>query len=377
MFTSTIAVILISILTITLVFKQLLLQILNTQPIKFKLILLASDVSLLLSGIYFYLIVTIRIFYAPFFLLISGFVYYTFGALSLLYILMKFDNYKSTKTFKFLIASSVIMLISNILYNSQDYILRLDLVYLGSTYYKTTILHLTQIMFNIIFSFIGLNLIRKLQINIRASESNADDNTFTWLKIHFIYLIGVCCVFTIINILKANMDTFPDSFHRINFSLLLMVILAVATTYGCIRQAPVKAGDIDLSEEQDLINDISASELVFYQNIVTQLRSQIEKSKLYLDPDLRLSSLANKVNLPGYQISKSINVILDKNFNEYINDFRIDDAKTKLISQEFKNITILAVALESGFNSKSSFNLQFKKRTSLTPVQFRSQNSLN
>ena len=368
MFTSTIAVILISILTITLVFKQLLLQILNTQPIKFKLILLASDLSLLLTGIYFYLIVTIRIFYAPSFLLISGFVYYAFGALSLLYILMQFEDFKKVKTFKFLIVSTIIMTISNILYNSPNYILRLDLVYLGSTYYKTTILHLTQTMFNIIFSLIGLNLIGRLQVN---------ENTFTWLKIHFIYLIVVSCLFTTISMIKDHIDSFPNSFHQINFSLFLILILAVATTYGCIKQAPVKAVELNLDDSPNIVSDISASELVFYQNIVTQLRSQIEKSKLYLDPDLRLSSLANKVDLPSYQISKSINIILDKNFNEYINDFRIDDAKTKLISQEFKNITILAIALESGFNSKSSFNLQFKKRTSLTPAQFRSQNSLN
>jgi AraC-like DNA-binding protein len=69
-----------------------------------------------------------------------------------------------------------------------------------------------------------------------------------------------------------------------------------------------------------------------------------------------------------------INDLTGKNFFEFINHYRIEEAKRMLTNPKDKKITVLEVMYQSGFNSKSSFNTLFKKQTGLTPVEFKKAN---
>ena len=97
----------------------------------------------------------------------------------------------------------------------------------------------------------------------------------------------------------------------------------------------------------------------------------MEEDKLFTDNDLNLQLLARKLAISPYYLSQIINVKLHKNFFDFINRYRIDEAKKILSQPKNDHYTILSIAYEVGFNNKTSFNAAFKKHTSRTPSQFR------
>lgn len=103
----------------------------------------------------------------------------------------------------------------------------------------------------------------------------------------------------------------------------------------------------------------------------SKIDALIINKKLYLKPTLSLKDLAAKLNISEGYISQLINSNSSLNFNDYINSLRVNDAKEMLVDNEYINYTILAIGLESGFNSKSSFYTAFKKFTGKTPVDYK------
>ncbi|MEM6515533.1 MAG: AraC family transcriptional regulator [Bacteroidota bacterium] len=104
--------------------------------------------------------------------------------------------------------------------------------------------------------------------------------------------------------------------------------------------------------------------------IKTKLDAAIITHKLYLLPDLSLASLANSIETTSNNLSWYLNKNERKTFYEYINQFRIDAFVKKVEEEEYRNKTILAMALDSGFNSKSTFNKSFKQLVGETPGSF-------
>ena len=96
----------------------------------------------------------------------------------------------------------------------------------------------------------------------------------------------------------------------------------------------------------------------------------MQKEKPYLQPDLTLSDLAATLKTNTSILSLAINAGFGKNFNDFINEYRVEDFKAKMASKEFQHLTLLAVAFESGFNSKTTFNRAFKKFTNQNPSDF-------
>jgi AraC-like DNA-binding protein len=96
----------------------------------------------------------------------------------------------------------------------------------------------------------------------------------------------------------------------------------------------------------------------------------IEKEP-FLDPDLTLRQLAEQINLSPKELSALINHHMGKHFFDFINEYRIHKAMEILKDPAKKEVTILEILYEVGFNSKSSFSTAFKKHSELTPVQFR------
>lgn len=96
----------------------------------------------------------------------------------------------------------------------------------------------------------------------------------------------------------------------------------------------------------------------------------IKDEKLYLNPDLNLSLLSDKFDLSIDYISQLINEFTEDNFSNYINHLRIKHVKNLLKENEYHNYTIITIAMESGFNSKSAFYRAFKKETNISSNKF-------
>lgn len=98
-----------------------------------------------------------------------------------------------------------------------------------------------------------------------------------------------------------------------------------------------------------------------------QLEQLMSDEKPYLNPDLTLRDLAAQLDLPPNYLSQLLNEGFDKNFSEYVNSYRLEVFKGKVADQNNRHLTILALAYESGFNSKTVFNTFFKKTMGMTP----------
>jgi predicted permease len=101
------------------------------------------------------------------------------------------------------------------------------------------------------------------------------------------------------------------------------------------------------------------------------LRKAMEANRYYRDTELNLTSLAEKLGLTIHELSRIINVALKKNFNDFINEYRVTEVIRRMRDPAFGHITLLGIALESGFNSKSSFNRIFKQMTGKSPAEYK------
>ncbi len=125
--------------------------------------------------------------------------------------------------------------------------------------------------------------------------------------------------------------------------------------------------DPETKTQSDSKNLLNTKEL---QGFKTKLLSYFTEEKPYLDPQLSLTKVAEDIDIHPNKLSYLINEVMDVNFNEFINKFRLEHFKAISCNPKYKHITILGLAYDSGFNSKSVFNTYFKKATALTPSQW-------
>nr|WP_252738503.1 helix-turn-helix domain-containing protein [Saccharophagus degradans] len=101
----------------------------------------------------------------------------------------------------------------------------------------------------------------------------------------------------------------------------------------------------------------------------------MHEDKLYLESSLTLEVLAGKLSISPRTLSTVINRHYGCNFFEFINDFRIEDAKKRMVDPARSGATMLDIMYEVGFNSKATFNSFFKKHEGMTPREYRKKNT--
>lgn len=108
---------------------------------------------------------------------------------------------------------------------------------------------------------------------------------------------------------------------------------------------------------------------------VKRLFTVMENERPYIDGKLTLPKLAKRMSISSHHLSQILNERIKQNFFDFVNSYRIEEAKRKLVEPTTKHYSILGIAEEVGFNSKSAFNNAFKKYTNMTPTEFK--NSAN
>ncbi|MDB5152402.1 MAG: macrolide transporter ATP-binding/permease protein [Mucilaginibacter sp.] len=101
------------------------------------------------------------------------------------------------------------------------------------------------------------------------------------------------------------------------------------------------------------------------------LKKAVQAGLYYQDPELSLSSLAEKLELGPHELSRIINTVLKKSFNDFIGEYRVADVVQKMQDPAYDHITLLGIAFESGFNSQSTFNRIFKQMTGKSPREYK------
>ena len=107
--------------------------------------------------------------------------------------------------------------------------------------------------------------------------------------------------------------------------------------------------------------------------VFDRVKELITTEKLYKDPDLSLAILSKRLHVSPQKISMAINIKFQSNFNGFINQYRIQQARVLLREEEFCNYSIAFIAYEVGFNSLTSFNMAFKKEMNTTPSIYRKE----
>jgi AraC-like DNA-binding protein len=124
---------------------------------------------------------------------------------------------------------------------------------------------------------------------------------------------------------------------------------------------------VDIADRRYEKSGIDAAKLDEYE---AALAAFMKKSRIFLDPDLSLEGLATKMKMPKHHLTQLLNDRIKKNFYNYINEYRISEAVAQ-IEDRPKEVNILSLAFDCGFNSRSSFNNYFKKITGNTPSGYR------
>jgi AraC-like DNA-binding protein len=150
----------------------------------------------------------------------------------------------------------------------------------------------------------------------------------------------------------------PFLFHSTILTLTLFGMLWMALRTSAIYEEP--------KESMSNLQALAPDEL---EKLKSSLILELKNNRLFLDPDLRLSTLANAMRVPSYRVTQVIKQGFAKNFNDLVNELRVEEAKKLL--EENGRAKVLAVALESGFKSKSTFNDAFRRHTGMTPSQFK------
>ncbi|NQT26426.1 helix-turn-helix transcriptional regulator [candidate division KSB1 bacterium] len=107
------------------------------------------------------------------------------------------------------------------------------------------------------------------------------------------------------------------------------------------------------------------------KRVLQDLVGLMEKEKPFTDANLTLHELSEKLVISGHNLSEVINTQLKQNFFDFINHYRVEEVKKTLADPAKQHYTLLSIAYDAGFNSKSSFNSIFKKHTNMTPSQFK------
>ncbi len=146
-----------------------------------------------------------------------------------------------------------------------------------------------------------------------------------------------------------GLSSYYLQFALINYVIYIMAVNAINT--GTIKKTK-KAEAVDME-------------------VVALLEDSMQNKKLYLNPNLSTERLAEQLNIPNKELSNAINRHFNVNFYEYINSFRIEEAKQQLEQADNQSKNITDIFYEAGFNSKSVYNTLFKKKYQMTPSQYR------
>ena len=214
--------------------------------------------------------------------------------------------------------------------------------------------------------------IRKHKKQIQKFTSNNQGRDLVWLEYIIIQIFITSIVVVLVNIF----------FDYDKPGILVNGITVVAVyliSYFSLRQKeifPVKEGrekELEYLNKEENDAEPTKRKLISDEELISvkdQLEVIMQKNKPHLDSDLNLVKLADLLEITPHQLSYTINNGFQQNFFQYVNQHRVENAKQLLLDQSH-DYTILAIAFESGFNSKTSFNTTFKKLTGQTPTEFK------
>ena len=238
-------------------------------------------------------------------------------------------------------------------------------------YYIFLFITAISVPFYILWS---IRLLRKHRKNIADTFSSTEKLNLIWLR-NLIVILGITWI-VLVTILFVHhiLDLFSDDFCIHGLFLTLSVFIIVVGYFGLYQYAIFTSQDVMSTVENTEDNVKYSGSTLKEEDIQKYLKSlsdYMKTKKPFLNNQLTLHQLAEEVNILPHYLSRIINEYHHQNFFDFINIYRVDEFKNRIADPHFKNYTLLAIAFDCGFNSKSSFNRLFKKVTGFTPSEYK------
>jgi AraC-like DNA-binding protein len=230
----------------------------------------------------------------------------------------------------------------------------------------------------IAYSVATLAYLRRHQKRIRQSYSNTDRVNLTWL----LRLASAAAAIWVLAT-SLRLGAVGPRLRDAHVSLAIAVVV-YGIGYRGLRQTEIVA--YETAEEDD--RPISAAAAVpesstrrqerpaalstaEAERLERDLLALMTRERLWKDPDLTLADLASRLESTPHKISELLNARLRQTFYDFVNGYRVEDVQRRIASGETRTRTILNLAFDAGFASKSTFNQAFKTRTGQTPSAYK------
>ncbi|MEZ4897158.1 MAG: helix-turn-helix domain-containing protein [Saprospiraceae bacterium] len=218
------------------------------------------------------------------------------------------------------------------------------------------------------YFYLSLKLYRRYRHWALQQFSDQHIVSLSWFR-NFIYLMiaGIAFKLSMFGLdALFNWDFYQDWW----WNLGLVVIVFYTGIQGYAQAQPGKLS-FDLARRSVDADKVIGSEMALWK---AKIEASMEDQKHYLNPQLTLRELAAALHTNSSTLSAAINQNFDKNFNDFVNGYRIRAFLQQLEKPQNSDYTLLAIALDCGFNSKATFNRAFRKQMGISPNDYRRQN---
>lgn len=208
---------------------------------------------------------------------------------------------------------------------------------------------------------------RMAELKAQSFESAKVLPKLQWFRQTLLAFFVLCLVWLFVTVLMVIGKAPPNIWYIVWIALSVMI-------YWIGHIGIYKYG---IDEERKSIRNYSIENRISYTPIkqknehISALEHFLVGQRQFLDSTLTLDKVADALTISKSHLSRVINTELGMGFPDYLNALRVEEAKSYLNNPDFANYTLVAIGLEAGFNSKTTFNTVFKKVTSLTPSEYR------
>ncbi|WP_207948647.1 helix-turn-helix domain-containing protein, partial [Aquimarina spinulae] len=230
-------------------------------------------------------------------------------------------------------------------------------------------------LYTLSYLFLSFKLFSRYRKAMKANYSNLTEKDFGWIK-HL--LVGSSIVISIDLILLLYQHIFDyEDFDYSYIPVIAMIFLISYLGYYGINQSKVLLPDFLIHEDtpettkKERIHHLSNSTNAELSELRLKLEQVLKNEKPYLDEELTLIKLAQLIPTTDKKLSALLNQYMNVSFYVIINSYRVEAVKEKMNSKEYANYTLLGIAYECGFSSKTSFNRIFKKETGFSPSAYK------
>ena len=236
---------------------------------------------------------------------------------------------------------------------------------------------LTALSGPIYFAF-TISLFKRLDIRIFNQFSSLKDINLRWLRNLVIAFGVVLTLLMAAAVVHHLFRLFPWSFCTDGLALSLSIFIILIGYFG-LRQREIFPGIVTMPFDSDDSDSRKYSSSNLKSEDALKVKNLLElhmtTSKPYLNPELSLPQLAAGINVSPHHLSQVINEQFGRNFFDFVNWYRVQEVKERLTAPQYSHLSVLGIAFDAGFNSKSAFNRVFKNVEGETPTQFKKRRS--